>query len=296
MQFYIVDVFAEAEYTGNQLGVFRGNPTDTRMQRIAQEMGYSETTFITSDEPLMGGYEVRIFTPANELPFAGHPTLGTAYIIREELIGQFVPEVVLHEKVGPILVTFEEDGTLWMRQNPPQFGHIYEADLLADVLGLVPDEVDTRYPVQEVSTGVPFIIVPLKTLEAVQRATMNLPRFQELLAQTNGLPGSLGADAVFLFAPETVDPANDVHARAFVHLHGIPEDPATGAANGDFAAWLVKHRYYGNDPVDAQVEQGYEIQRPSLILLRAQEQDSSIEIRVGGRVRLVARGEWSAGE
>lgn len=287
MQFYIVDVFAEAPYTGNQLAVFRGNPDN--MQTLAQEMNYSETTFITDEQPHDGGYNVRIFTPKSELPFAGHPTLGTAYIVAQELIGKPVEQVILNEKVGQIPVTFSEDGVLWMRQKPPQFGHTYSVEDIAPTLGLSVDDFDTRFPIQEVSTGAPFIIAPLKTLEAVQRAAVDLPRFKDVVQQGQN---ALEADAIFIFAPEALEAENDIHARCFVHLHGIPEDPATGSANGNFAGWLVKYQYFGASKVQARVEQGYEINRPSLILLDAQATDGEIEINVGGRVQMIAQGDW----
>ena len=121
MQFYIVDVFAQTKYAGNQLAVIRGKPDDALMQTIALEMHYSETTFITDDNPHDGGYDVRIFTPASELPFAGHPTLGTAFIVRQELIGQPVADIKLNMRVGQIPVRFDDDGVIWMRQNPPEF-------------------------------------------------------------------------------------------------------------------------------------------------------------------------------
>lgn len=288
MQFYIVDVFAEGKYAGNPLGVVRANPPGALMQRIAQEMNYSETTFITSPEPAAdGGWDVRIFTTVSELPFAGHPTLGTAWIIREQLIGQPVAQVVLNLGVGPITVTFADDGVVWMRQNAPQFGHIYEPDPVAQVLGLTLDDIDTRYPIQEVSTGLPFIIVPLRTLDAVKRAEVDLPRFRELI---RGGAAALRADAVLVFAPETYHEENDLNARVFVHLHGAPEDPATGSANGDLAGYLSRQRYSGTGRVQVRVEQGYEIGRPSLLLLDADDGPDGIVINVGGRVQMVAEG------
>ncbi|MEO1162792.1 MAG: PhzF family phenazine biosynthesis protein [Chloroflexota bacterium] len=288
MKFYILDVFAEDKYAGNQLAVIRGNPTTQEMHALTREMNYSETTFITSDLPEDGGYNTRIFTPASELQFAGHPTLGTAYVVREEIIGEPLEEIVLNEGVGQIPVEFAEDGVLWMTQKQPQFGTVFKPKKMAKILSLLPDEIDKDFPIQEVSTGLPFIMVPLKTIKAVKRAKVKVKRLQKLLAEKDTI---LGADALFVFCPHAEDADNDIHARCFVHLHGIPEDPATGSANGNFAAYLVKHRYYGGTSIDIRVEQGYEIQRPSLLYLRASEDDGQFEIRVGGRVQLVARGE-----
>ncbi|MGJ3239462.1 MAG: PhzF family phenazine biosynthesis protein [Anaerolineae bacterium] len=288
MKFYILDVFAQEKLAGNQLAVIRGNPSTEQMHRWAQEMNYSETTFITSDQPINGGYNTRIFTPKVEFEFAGHPTLGTAYIVREKIIGDPIDEVILNEKIGQIPVRFAPDGTLWMQQPQPQFGTIYKRKEMAKVLSLLPDEIDKHFPIQEVSTGTPFIIVPLRSIEAVQRAKLKLKRFQKMLEKAER---KLGADAIFIFCPSALHADNQIHARCFVHLHGIPEDPATGAANGCLAGWLVKHHYYGHHQVDVRVEQGYAIERPSLLMLKAEETETGISVQVGGQVQLIAEGE-----
>lgn len=290
---YIVDVFCTDEaYTGNQLAVLRGSTDNATMQRIALEMNYSETTFITDDRPANGGYAVRIFTAADELPFAGHPTLGTAFIIRRELIGEPVEKVVLSLKAGHIPVTFREDGTLWMQQNPPVFSRTYDAEATAAVLGLPPEAVDTRFPPQVVSTGIPFMLLPLTSRATVERARMDPNAWRRLIAD-EPLPGLNG---ILFFAPEPLNAENDLHARMLWHDDlGTWEDAATGSANGTLAAWLVKHRYFGTPQINARVEQGYPIRRPSLLMLEANEQtngdgDATIRVRVGGRVRLVLRG------
>lgn len=281
--FYILDVFAEEKYAGNQLAVIcNADGLDSRtMQRIAQEMNYSETTFISS-EPVYGNYNVRIFTPAEELPFAGHPTLGTAYIIREELIKKAVSRVTLNLAVGPIPVDFN-DGVLWMQQNPPVFGREVERRAVAQTLSIEPEVIDD-YPIQEVSTGLPFIIVPLKSLQAVKACKVQMERLVQLTHETE-------AKAIMVFCPETVHSDNHLHARVFVDCYGIPEDPATGSANGCLAAYLSCYKYFGASRVDVRVEQGFEIHRPSLLMLNAENNNETIQIRVGGHVVLVARGE-----
>lgn len=286
--FYIVDVFAETPYSGNQLAVILGQPDENRMQQIAQEMHYSETTFIVNNSPRNDGYDVRIFTPVNELPFAGHPTLGTAFIIREAILKQPVQQVALNLTVGQIPVRFADDGVLWMRQNPPKFGHIYDAETVAAVLGLSAEDIDTRYPVQESSTGLPWIMTPLKTLDAVRRTSVDLPAFKRMIEAG---AGALAANKIIVFAPETYAEQNDLNVRAFAHLSGVPEDPATGSANGDLAGYLVHHRYFGSNQIDITVEQGYEMNRRSLLRLKAWATDDHIEVNVGGRVQLIAQGE-----
>ena len=292
MRFYIVDVFAESRLSGNQLAVFRDcqNLSTGEMQRIAQEMHYSETTFVTSEEPRNGGYDVRVFTPAFELPFAGHPTLGTAYIIQTQVIGKPVTKVALNMKVGQIPVTFSYKGgtphVLWMRQKPPTFGKTLTRTRLAKILGLSASDLDSRYPIEVVDTGVPFVIVPLKGLKAIKKVNVNQPLLAKLLEETDGT-------VLLVFSPETYSKENDLNVRVLGLVTNIPEDPATGSGNGCLAAYLVKERYFGKDEIDIRVEQGFEIDRRSLLLLRARKTSSGIEVNVGGRVQFVARGEFT---
>lgn len=290
LTFYIVDVFAIEKYTGNQLAVFTEALTlsDEDMQRLAKEINYSETTFITSGELRDGGYDVRIFTPNKELPFAGHPTLGTAYIIQQTIINQPVETINLNLKVGQIPVTWHNTDdlgeVLWMRQNSPTFHQVFDTSTLASVLNLNPDEIDSRFPIQEVSTGIPFIIVPLKTHESLKRIRVNRDKYFEFVE-------NIQSKEILVFCPETYAPENNLSVRVFAEYLGIPEDPATGSANGCLAGYLVKYSYFGEKSVDVRVEQGYEIGRPSLLLLKAKENGDTIEVSVGGKVVMVAKGE-----
>ncbi|MUL36738.1 PhzF family phenazine biosynthesis protein [Gloeocapsopsis dulcis] len=291
MKFYIVDVFTQEKYAGNQLAVVieTGLLSTQQMQKIAKEMNYSETTFITSTNVREGGYDVRIFTPEQELPFAGHPTLGTAYILQKEIIKNTVNKIVLNLQVGQIPVTLyylnESVEELWMQQKPPSFHQTFAADVLAQVLSLDLIEIDSKYPIQEVSTGIPFIIVPLKTHASLQRIKINRDKYFELVRNTQ-------AKAILVFCPETNKSENDLAVRVFADAVGVPEDPATGSANGCLAGYLVKYSYFGTDSIDLRVEQGYEIGRPSLLLLKAQQTDTEIEVFVGGNVVMVASGEF----
>ena len=166
-KFFITDVFTDKKYGGNPLATFIDceSLSDQEMQQIAKEINFSETTFITSRQPKDGGYDVRIFTPNAEVEFAGHPTLGTAYIIREKLRLTTANEVALNLRIGKIPVTFSEDSALvtqlWMKQMPPQFGKTIGAGILARVLGIAVTDIDMQSPIEEVSTGFPTLIVPL---------------------------------------------------------------------------------------------------------------------------------------
>ena len=289
--FFILDVFATDRYTGNQLAVClnAGDLTDLQMQQIAREINFSETTFITSSEPVNGGYNTRIFTPTTELPFAGHPTLGTAFIIQQELIKQQIDRVNLNYKVGQIPVDLYyvngEPDLLWMHQQQPQFYDPIDVDVLAAVIGVNPADVDVRYPIEPVSTGLPFIIIPLNNLAAVSQAKLNLDLYDRVVA-------NLPAQAILIFCPETIDPQRQLHVRVFTECFGIPEDPATGSANGCLAAYLAKYQYFGSPNLDITVEQGVEMGRHSLLYLRAKYTADRCQISIGGRVITIAKGEF----
>ena len=279
-EFEIVDVFATRRYTGNQLAVVRdaADATDEEMLAVAKEFGFSETTFVESEGEKP---RVRIFTPAEEVDFAGHPTLGTAAVLFGE---RDMEEVTLDLNVGPVTVREQED-LPWMEQNAPEFGGVHDTETVAEVLGIDATEIDDNHPVREVSTGLPAVIVPLESLDPVRRVSLDREAYDEFVAES-------GAKVVHAFAPETYEDENDLNARMFAPYYGVPEDPATGSANGCLGAYLVEHGYFDSPDVDVRVEQGYEIERPSLVRVRAgRNEDESIDIEVGGKVEKVAEGE-----
>ena len=291
LTFYIVDVFAEEKYAGNPLAVFRGGNTlsDIDMQRIAGEMNFSETTFILSETQRQGGFDVRIFTPRREVPFAGHPTLGTVHIIRKEIVQESAGKIVLNLKVGQIPVTFsdavEQQTAYWMKQVEPIFGETLSAEVIAPVLSLGTSEIDDRFPIEEVSTGLPHILVPLRSLESLKRARVAQDKYFELVEKRWAKP-------ILIFCPQTHQSQNDISVRMFADIFGIREDPATGSGNGCLAGYLVRHRYWGREKIDIRSEQGYEMGRPSLLFLRAEEKGGRINISVGGKVVTIAKGEF----
>jgi trans-2,3-dihydro-3-hydroxyanthranilate isomerase len=297
--FLILDVFATEKYTGNQLAVClnAGGLTDLQMQQIAREINFSETTFVTDSQPVKGGYNTRIFTPTTELPFAGHPTLGTAFAIQQEIIKERIDSrsetrcerVNLNYHVGQIPVDLNyvngELDILWMHQQQPQFYESIAIDTLAAVIGVDLADIDARYPIEPVSTGLPFIIVPLKTLAAVSQAKLNLSIYQQAVA-------NLPAQAILVFCPETVAASCQLHVRVFTECFGIPEDPATGSANGCLAAYLAKHEYFGSSKLDIAVEQGVEMGRASRLYLRSEYAPARCSVSIGGRVIHIASGEF----
>lgn len=287
LTYYLVDVFAEAKYQGNQLAVFRnaGLLTPSEMQKIAKEINFSETTFIMSDAKTNKGYDVKIFTPDGEIPFAGHPTLGTAFILQKEIEQKLSEHIILNLGVGQIPVTFTKNQELWMRQNQPSFGPQINPKTIADILYLNRSDIDPNFPVQEVSTGLPALIVPLKSLEGVKKCQVNHTRFKDFIKQ-------FFSANILVFSPETYEQQNDLHVRVFCDDSGFPEDPATGSANGCLAGYLLEYNYFGKKRIQYQVKQGHEIGRPSLIKVRAYQDGDYFDINVGGKVFLVARGTW----
>lgn len=293
--FHIVDVFPETRYSGNQLAVVgdAGDLTPGEMQRIAREMNFSETTFIVARTPTASGHRVRIFTPRTELPFAGHPTLGTASVLRRELDLDGLDEIVLDLEIGPIRVTIDHgtgsDPVYWMRQRPPVFGSTVTRDVTAAVLGLDAARLDPDVDPQIVSTGLPTLVVALDSIEAVRDVEIDEGAYARL-REAEDVP------AVFVFTDQAVEAASDVHARMFAPAIGIPEDPATGSSNGCLAAYLSKHRYFGDRRIEVIVEQGHELGRPSRLHVaaegggEAEDGCDDLEVRVGGRVVPVAEG------
>ena len=286
---FIVDVFAEEKYAGNQLAVVTEGArlSDAVMQRIARETNFSETTFILSDQPRAGGYDVRIFTPVAEVPFAGHPTLGTAFVVRHTILRGHAATVTLNLQAGRVPVTFEMDGDrerLWLQAPPAQLGPAHTAADVAAVVALTASDIDERFPVREVSMGIPFVMLPVRTLAAVQRARFDRAAFTRLSRERPIPP-------VFLFCAETLSPANQVHARMFAEAYGVPEDPATGSANACFGAYALDCGYLAGDRVGFRVEQGFEIGRPSLLFVRGERTAAGLRVAVGGHVIPVFRGE-----
>src|SRR5271157_3186073 len=211
MDYFIVDVFCVEKYSGNQLAVVileKEIPAE-KMQKIAEEFHFSETTFILKYKNNKDGYDVRIFTPKEEVPFAGHPTLGTAYIIHNEILQGKTKDVILNLKVGQIPVTFSQDGYCWMKQISPTFGQQYKPAALAHILGLEDSDMDDRFPIEEVSTGLPFFIVPLKNIAALKKARVDKEKYFDFIKNA-------AAKGILIFCPETHGPQNDISVRVFV--------------------------------------------------------------------------------
>lgn len=287
---HIVDVFAERPYAGNPLAVVvaSGRLPDEAMQRIAAEMNHSETAFVGSAPEADHGYPVRIFTPAREVAFAGHPILGTAWVVRHHVAPHDAGPVRLNLAVGQVPVTFEATGAegevAWFRAPPVTSGPTCAPERIATALGLAPDDIEHRFPVQQYSAGTAAIIVPLRNLDALRRSQLDLAVFARLADE--GFP-----TLVYPFCNETREPGNDLCARFFFEAHGVREDPATGNGAAFLGAYLLEHAYFPSADLRLRIEQGYEMRRPSLVRLRARSVGGGRDIHVGGRVIPTVRGE-----
>jgi trans-2,3-dihydro-3-hydroxyanthranilate isomerase len=295
IHYHLVDVFTDRAFGGNPLAVCtngRGLTTET-MQAIAKEFNLSETTFVLPPDDPKHDWRVRIFTPGSELPMAGHPTVGTSFVLaREHLIRRDEREtnIVLEEGVGPVPVRIEfEDGEpsfAEMTQPLPKFGpRVNDIEAVAGMLSLDAGDVDAELPVEVVSCGVPFLYVPLRSLDAARRAR---PRadLMERVAR-DGVPPQ-----AFVFAREVEHEGSTVHSRMFVPNFGITEDPATGGASGPLGCYLVRYGIVSGD-ASAEIvsEQGIEIGRPSFIRIRIERSgDDFTAVRVGGQCHFMGEG------
>lgn len=286
--YHIVDVFTERPFGGNPLAVFpRGEHVPEKlMQAIANEFNLSETTFVLPSQEAGCDFRLRIFTPQAELPMAGHPTIGSAFVLAAEGLiatGGEASTITFEEGVGPIPVRLESGrggapGMISMRQPKPVFGPLLgEREALAQMLSLTSAELAADLPCQVVSCGLPFLFIPVSRLDSVGRIELHGDQARRLLSQVE-------AAGVFVFTRETVHKSSSVHSRMFAPGLGVWEDPATGSASGPLGAYLVTHSPDGAEEVSEFIsEQGLEMGRESFVHITIEQTEGSIEgVVVGG--------------
>jgi trans-2,3-dihydro-3-hydroxyanthranilate isomerase len=303
LRYHLVDVFTNKAFGGNQLAVF----TDARglspeiMQAIARELNLSETTFVFPQEDSRNDYRVRIFTPAVELPMAGHPTVGTAFVLAKEgMIRPSGPEttVKFEEGVGTISVAIEwQNGSpayIQMSQPLPIFGsHFIDAGKIAEMLSVEERAIlETNSPIEVISCGVPFLFVPLKNLQDVRDIRFRLDVWERVLRDWE-------TPHLFVFTQEIEVEGSTVHCRMFAPALGISEDPATGGASGPLGCYLVRHKIIApdrNGNVECISEQGIEMGRPSFIKIKIEQNGVGISgVKVGGHCYLMGEGHLFVG-
>jgi trans-2,3-dihydro-3-hydroxyanthranilate isomerase len=296
-RFVTADVFTDSPFGGNQLAVLpdaRGL-SDARMQQLAQEFNFSETTFILPPESPAHTRRVRIFTPAKELPFAGHPTVGSAHVLAA--IGEIpltgaVTRIILEEGVGPVPVSIRAEG------GKPVFAQLSVAKLpevgppppsrsaIAELLSLdINDLQSGSMTPQAVSCGLPYLIVPLRNRDAVARARLRMDRWEALLQR-------YWATEVFIIALDPERQGSDLRARMFGPGAGVSEDPATGSAAAALGGYLAMRDGAADGTLRWVIEQGFEMGRPSILEVEADKAGNAVTaVRVGGASVLVSEGQ-----
>ena len=289
--FYQIDVFTNTPFSGNPLAVFFDveDLSSLTMQAIAQEMNLSETIFVLPPGDMPADFSVKIFTPEKEIPFAGHPTIGTAHILRET--GRVISgdhSIKLSMKAGIITVTQGLiDNLLFMDQPLPEYLPVLDcAEKIGNVLSIPTSSIKlSRYPIQIVSTGLPVILVPINSIKSLEKIVINVSELDNFLH-------SLGVEMLYAFTDETLNPSATIHARMFAPPLGILEDPATGSAAGAMGAYIFKHKIVPeNNLKNIIIEQGYKMGRPSSIHVEIYHEYNEIKkIRVGGESVTVIEG------
>ena len=284
MKFYIVDCFVEEKYQGNELLVIRADRmiSEEEQQKIAREINFSETSFILSDRRENGGYDVRIWTPnTGEVPFAGHPVLGTAHIIHHIYEKGRSNFVKLNLKVGQITASVSDE-RITMAQNPPVFGECTVREEVAEIYGITAADIREDVPIQWVSTGLESVIIPLCSREALSKLTVDRDRFT---AYVRKHPKNY---CNHLFFADMKDHTFAVRCI----MEDFLEDPATGSAAGDLAGYLLNHDYFGCEETDFTILQGEDMGRRSVLYVHAAKKENAWTIEVGGKCFVVAEGEW----
>jgi len=278
--FRLVDAFTDIPFQGNRLCVVPETPdgfSTEQMRMLALETNFSETTFVIESSP--SGYRMRIFTPDAELPFAGHPTIGTAYALASE--GRTSSITIQTTALGDIPVEVDlKKGFAWMTQQQPVFGaEFHDREVVAEAAGLEPDDLDPELPMQVISTGLGPLLVPVRDEEALRRAERYEPACRRATAASGG-------ECLYLFA---IRGDGDLMARMFDATFGVGEDPATGSAAGPLGVYLASRGLAGM-PGEAVIAQGEMVGRPSFLHLDVRPDGDSWNVRVGGGVQIVGEG------
>ena len=282
--FYIVDVFTEKKYAGNQLAVFfdADDLTTSQMQEITREINFAESTFVTALDIEGKEANVRIFTPASEMKFAGHPVLGTSWVILNKIWNSAIQNITLNVPVGPIPVQ-EVNNQLWLKAAQPDFLDVFMKEDFASFSNLSTTDFDLRFEVQEVTTGSAFVIVPLKSKKALEAVQIDKEKTTEWLNANCKTQHK----ALYFFSLEN----EELHTRMLCIEHNqIVEDAATGSASTCLQAYLLK--YYATK-IDMINHQGHSVGRPSQIYFDGTVLDNKYDVRIGGKVQFVAQGEWT---
>lgn len=300
IEYYLVDVFTSLKYGGNQLAVFidfKDEASTEEMLNIAKELNFPEITFIkksNNDE----AFDVRIFTPEYEVPFAGHPSLGTAFVILKYILPKPKEKIILNLKHSNITVDLTSTNdidkcTFVMEQDEPEFIGSYKHQEIADGFGIEFKALDRQKPIEEISTGLPYIIIPIISLEEITQIKLDARKVIDFLIQnkrykTNSSTGL--TTSLFFVTEETFEKSDHFNARMYcIENEKIIEDAATGSANGCFLAYLLKNKA---TEISAIVEQGFQMNRKSYISLAGEFKNNKYTLKIGGQVVDIGEGKW----
>ncbi|MBI3483167.1 MAG: PhzF family phenazine biosynthesis protein [Bacteroidetes bacterium] len=300
IKFYIVDVFASHKYEGNQLAVFVDSENQLSpnvMKTIAKEINFAETSFIKENKD-DNRFVVKIFTPEHEVPFAGHPSIGTSFIISKFLLPEPKRKLILelaHSDIEISVLQPEniDKSILFMKQSQPEFRETFTHHEVSTELGIDICHLDNSLPIQEISTGLPYIIIPVKNLDAIEKIDLQYSSFQKFLEvrkkyKTNSITGH--STSLFFFTRETYEKENSFNTRMLLlENNKLSEDAATGSANGCLLAYLLR---YHDKKITATVEQGLQMGRRSYLYLEGESKNGKYAINIGGQTKLVSEGVW----
>ncbi len=287
--FYIVDVFAESQFSGNPLAVVvNANALDkATKQAIAAEMNFSETCFLNAMEDNRNGFDLEIYTPSQEIAFAGHPILGAAKVLVDQYYSGLEKTIYFNLKNERVVVEFEyiDDGlhNIWFSSPSVSLGQVVSHDEFAEIVSIKHEILNNTLPIQEISAFTSALMIPFKDRKCLQEFSIESSVFEALLS--NNLPKLL-----YCYTDDTRESQNDYFVRFFFESNGVREDPATGNGAAFFGAYLIEHGVVKRNHV-VRIEQGYDIRRPSIILVKLNVADGNKLVSVGGKVVLNVKGQ-----
>lgn len=285
LPFYIIDVFAENKYAGNQLAVFleAGNLSSEEMQRIAKEINFAESTFITKLDFENNTAEIRIFTPASEMKFAGHPIIGTSWVMIHKIFKNEPDAITLKVPIGDIAIHKTED-LIWLQAAQPEFLNVFNKEDFLSFSTLKSEDFEDQYPIQEVTTGSAFVIVPLKDKKALEALVLDKEKTNDWLMKNC----KTNHRALYFYCLED---SKIISRMLCVEHNQLVEDAATGSASTCLQAFLLK---YHSTKIETINHQGDFINRPSRIYFKGELKDKEYTIQIGGKSQFVAKGDWEA--
>ncbi|SHH04211.1 PhzF family phenazine biosynthesis protein [Flavobacterium johnsoniae] len=285
LPFYIVDVFADKKYAGNQLAVFleAQNLSSEQMQQIAREINFAESTFVTKLDRENNKAEIRIFTPAQEMQFAGHPIIGTSWVLMNRIFDNSPSEIKLEVPIGPIAIKKTED-LIWLKAAQPKFWDVFSKVDFTSFSNLQVSDFENQFPIQEVTTGSAFVLVPLSSKKALENLVLDKDKADQWM-KNHCKTDHRGLYFYYL-------EGSKVFSRLlYVQHNQLMEDAATGSASTCLQASLLKNHLAEIEIVNYQ---GDYIGRPSEIYFKGKLTDTNYDINIGGKAQFVAKGEWEA--